>query len=67
MRRRRAPVDDAHPRRLLRFRADEWPDAVCHPECAYWSALRAWHEAHPGQTLDIERPGPRAPFHIEVI
>lgn len=67
MRRRPPPVHEMHPCRLLRFRAKDWADAECHPQCAYWAALRAWHEAHPGESLSIERPGPLVPFHIEAI
>lgn len=68
MRRRPPPADeDRHPRRLVEYRAEDWPDAPCHPECAYWQAVDEWRQAHPDDDLHRVTPGPDGPWHPELI
>lgn len=57
--RRRRGQDEQHPPRLLTYRAEDWPDADCHPECAFWAAVFAYLETHPG----AEVVGPDLPWH----
>ena len=46
-------------RPTVAYRAEDWPDAECHPECAFWAAAFAYLETHP----DAEIMGPDQPWH----
>lgn len=63
MRRRQAA--NPAPRNLLTYRAEDWPGG-CHPECAYWAAVEAWHRTHPDEDLDLEN-APDGAWHPEDI
>ena len=69
MRRRPSPEGAANtpPRRLLTYSAADWPNADCHPECAYWDALRAFMDAHPEADWPLDHRGPDQPWHPEWI
>jgi len=55
------------PLRLTRYDPGDWPDAECHPQCAFWDAVRDWHGTDPDSSWSIEGGGPNAPFHPERI
>ena len=71
MRRRQSPEPEPTPgvpARFLHYDPTDWPRTACHPECAYWDALREWRKAHPELALNegiTNRPRPR--FHPERI
>jgi len=65
VRRRADPDAGRWPDWLTRYRADDWPTG-CHPECAYWAAVAAWREQHPGEELPT-LPGPDVPLHRELL
>lgn len=54
MRRRQLTQDEAlRPRRLVEYRAEDWPEPECHPGCAYWAAVSEWQDAHPDESLPV--------------
>lgn len=44
---RREKDDGRAPRWLLEPSPADWPEPVCHWECAYWQAANEWSAAHP--------------------
>ena len=69
MRRRARDLQEdpaAPPLRLQRFDRADWPDAECHPECAFWAAIGAWQATFPDGELPVTAwQGPDAPWHPE--
>ncbi|WP_270888624.1 hypothetical protein [Pedococcus sp. 5OH_020] len=69
--RRRAPKPDPQrdpPEKLLRYDARDWPEAACHPECAFWEAATEWARQHPDDAdYDIVGGGPDTPWHPELV
>lgn len=65
MRRRRRP-ESAAPRVLVEYRAQDWLETACHPECAYWAAVEAWQAEHPDVDLELAS-APDLPWHPELI
>lgn len=69
------PREDDAPERLCRYDPADWPDAECHPECAYWAAVGQWQDEHPfdpddeqngdNNGLPVVLDGPDAPWHPE--
>jgi len=52
MRRRPPPAPlDGFPDELRRYRREQWTGRGCHPECAWRSALYAWIDDHPGESV----------------
>lgn len=67
MRRRPPPAPlDGFPDELRRYRREQWTGRGCHPECAWRSALYAWIDEHPGETVP-EHDRPPSTFYLEHI
>lgn len=66
MRRRKPTTVDLFPRWLLEYRPQDWPRTACHPECAYWRAVRAWQLDHPDEVTPLGI-GPDGPPHLEAL
>lgn len=66
MRRRHPTWDEGDmPRHLVEYRAEDWPNPECHPECAYWAAREAWHAENPDAQVSVVARGPDVPWHPE--
>ena len=71
MRRREKPAHPTNtpPAKLMHYNPSDWPEAECHPECAYWEAWQRWDEKHPDYDTPLETiiNGPDTPWHPELI
>ncbi len=54
------------PARLRHYDPADWPDAVCHPACAFWEERRRWRDNNPDISLEIDNL-PEGPWHPERI
>lgn len=62
---RRRPKPEADRPVWLAYRPEDWTGKGCHPECAYWEAVKVWRDEHPDG--DVPTGGPDTPWHPELI